>query len=250
MTPVHIAAAEVAGAPPSWAPSIERLPERVPFSSLVAAARVDALPIGLRDDDLTTATVDVSDSHWLAIGPYRSGRSNALGVLAMGLAEVAPGAELLLLAPRRSPLREMPVWRSAARTAEDCGREIGDVLERMEGGAFEQADAYLFIDDGGELTDPRTLAQMERLVRMGRDARLRVVAGVETAAARSIGTAWIRELRREANGLLLQPDLAADGDLLAVRLPRRVAVAMTPGRGFLASRGNASLLQVAQAVST
>ena len=88
-------------------------------------------------------------------------------------------------------------------------------------------------------------SQLERLVRAGRDSSLRVIAAVETGSARGIGNGWIRELRREGHGLLLQPDLAADGDLLATRLPRRVPAPLTPGRGFLVVRGSAELIHVA-----
>ena len=52
-------------------------------------------------------------------------------------------------------------------------------------------------------------------------------------------------VRQSRSGLLLQPDLAADGDLLGVRLPRRVPVAMVPGRGFMVENGTATLVQSA-----
>jgi S-DNA-T family DNA segregation ATPase FtsK/SpoIIIE len=74
---------------------------------------------------------------------------------------------------------------------------------------------------------------------------LRVVAAVDTTGARGVGLGWVRELRKEGHGVLLQPDLAADGDILSARLPRRVAVELRPGRGFLVTRGTAQLVQVA-----
>jgi hypothetical protein len=44
--------------------------------------------------------------------------------------------------------------------------------------------------------------------------------------------------------VLLQPDLAADGDLLGTRLPRRLAVPLVPGRGFAVESGQATLMQL------
>ena len=103
----------------------------------------------------------------------------------------------------------------------------------------------MFIDDGGELNEAKG-GDAARPVGAGsaRDSSLRVVAAVETGSARGIGNGWIRELRREGHGLLLQPDLAADGDLLATRLPRRVPAPLTPGRR-IAVRGSAELIHVA-----
>jgi hypothetical protein len=43
----------------------------------------------------------------------------------------------------------------------------------------------------------------------------------------------------------VQPDLAADGDLLGVRLPRRLTVPLVPGRGFAVENGQATLIQLA-----
>ena len=56
---------------------------------------------------------------------------------------------------------------------------------------------------------------------------------------------WLREIRKSRTGLLLQPDLSVDGDLLGVRLPRRVSTPMRAGRGFLVANGEARLVQIA-----
>jgi S-DNA-T family DNA segregation ATPase FtsK/SpoIIIE len=119
------------------------------------------------------------------------------------------------------------------------------LLQRLEAGEFEGQPVFVFIDDGGELGEARVASQLEQLVRIARDGSLRVIAATETSAARGLGIGWIRELRKEGHGLLLQPDLAADADILSARLPRRTTAPSTPGRGFLVSRGVAELVQVA-----
>ncbi len=224
---------------------IEVLPGRVGRDSLGRAESVAALPLGVGEADLGVTTVDLSEMHLLVAGPYRSGRSTALATIATGVREAEPRAALHLLAPRRSPLRELGFWDSVATSAEACAGKIESLLREAEDGTLESRPTFLVIDDGGELAEATVISNLERLVRVGRDSRLRVIASVESAAARGIGVGWIRELRREGHGLLLQPDLAAEGDLLGARLPRRVAAPLVPGRGFLVRSGEAELVQVA-----
>lgn len=220
------------------------LPRNVPSSSLGKAENIEFVPLGIGDDDLDVATVDLTEMHFLIAGPYRSGRSTALRSIAGGLRSAAPGAAMHLLSPRRSPLLDLGVWSSAATTSDACAETAASLVRRMEAGESHPEPTFVLVDDGGELTEAATIAHLERLVRLGRDGNVRVVGAVESAAARGIGLGWIRELRREGHGLLLQPDLAADGDLLAARLPRRTSAPMVPGRGFLVRTGVAELIQV------
>ena len=55
-------------------------------------------------------------------------------------------------------------------------------------------------------------------------------------------------MRRSRLGVLLQPDVDVDGDLLGTVLPRRPAmatVAPLPGRGYLVVDGRPELVQLA-----
>lgn len=239
----------VAAVPPgrgSPAAAVEVLPDRVDLAELGPAEGIEMVPLGVGDADLGLAAVDLSTTHFMIAGPYRSGRSTALRTLARGLRAAAPSAELHLLAPRRSPLVDLEVWDEVAAGAAACASAVEVLLRRIEAGKFDDRDAFVLIDDAGELSEAVTVTHLERLVRLGRDTRLRVVAAAESMAARGIGVGWIRELRREGHGLLLQPDLAAEGDLFSVRLPRRVAAPLTPGRGFLVRSSEIELVQVAQ----
>jgi len=245
VAPLEQAAGAIRHEGPSPVTQIEVLPAEVPRTSLDPGDGRHAVPLGISDEHLGPATVDLSELHFLVVGPYRSGRSTALATLAHGVRQADPAAALHLLAPRRSPLRELDLWSSKATSADACAELAGSLLERLESGELDTTPSVLFIDDGGELADAMSVTRLERLVRIARDSPLRVVASVEAGSARGIGIAWIRELRREGHGLLLQPDLAADGDLLAARLPRRVSVPLTPGRGFLVVRGSAELIHIA-----
>ncbi len=227
---------------------IASLPDRVAATELAGESEdLHAVPIGIGGPLLAPLTVDLRDRHFLVTGAYRTGRSSTLAMLARGVLQ-APSLEFVhLLAPRPTPLTEAPGWTSLSRGLEACSTvitELAAALVTMP----EQSEptGVLVIDDAGEFTDLATLAALERVVRLGRDRGVRVLAGAETSAARMLGTLWLRDLRRDGNGLLLQPNLMTDGDILSVDLPRRTTVAMLPGRGFLVDRGTATLVQVAQ----
>ena len=239
------AVAAVPGQRSSRVAHIGVLPTHVARDSMERARGAHRVPVGISDEFLDVAAVDLTEMHFLVVGPYRSGRSTTLATLAMGLREAEPSARLHLLAPRRSPLRDLDVWEQLATTAEACATTVASLVQSFESGELDGQSVFVFVDDGGELNDAMALSQLERLVRVARDGSLRVIAAVETSAARGVGLGWVRELRKEGHGLLLQPDLAGDGDLLSARLPRRVPAPLGPGRGFLISRGTAELLQVA-----
>jgi S-DNA-T family DNA segregation ATPase FtsK/SpoIIIE len=101
------------------------------------------------------------------------------------------------------------------------------------------------IDDGEELAESLGAAALETVVRRGRDVDVRVVAAVERQAAQRAFAGWLRELRKEEHGVLLDPDTDVDGDILGVRLPRRSNPIFPPGRGYLVQRGRVELVQVA-----
>jgi S-DNA-T family DNA segregation ATPase FtsK/SpoIIIE len=224
---------------------VEVLPTLVSRDALAVGKGLEELPLGISDEHLGAASIDLSELHFLVIGPYRSGRSTTLGTIARAVRLADPGASLHLLAPRRSPLRELDLWGSVATNVDACVELVGSLVAGLEAAEIDAGHSVLFIDDGGELTDAMIVTRLERLVRLARDSSLRVVAAIEVGSARGIGNAWVRELRREGHGLLLQPDLAADGDLLAARLPRRVSAPMTAGRGFLIARGASELIHIA-----
>lgn len=224
---------------------IQTLPISVPRASLNVGSSLDCIPIGISDADLSAATIDLTDTHFVVVGPYRSGRSTALATVALAARQADTSAKFRLLAPRRSPLRDLDIWERTATTVEGCAEAVDGLLEVLAGKDASAPRIFVFIDDGGELGDPLISARLDRVVRAGRDGDVKILAGVETSAARGIAVPWVREVRKDGHGLLLQPDLMADGDILGARLPRRVAVPLVPGRGFLVFRGQAALVQVA-----
>jgi S-DNA-T family DNA segregation ATPase FtsK/SpoIIIE len=200
--------------------------------------------LGLGDAELEPVTIDLSARHFLVAGPYRSGRSTALRTVVESLRASTPGLELHLLAPRRSPLVELGGWSSVAAGSDRCddaALRLGELVASPP-----PTPVLVVIDDGEELAESLGAAPLETVVRRGRDVELRVLAAAERSAAQRAFAGWLRELRKEEHGLLLDPDLDVDGDILGTRLPRRSSPVFPAGRGYLVERGSVELVQVAE----
>lgn len=100
----------------------------------------------------------------------------------------------------------------------------------------------VLIDDAEALDDPDDAidALFKRLV-----PDVHIIAAGRADLLRTAYGHWTQTLRRSGAGVLLRPDVDFDGDLLAVRLPRRAPVAVTVGRGWLVSSGEAQFIQAA-----
>lgn len=228
--------------PSAKAPGIELLPPIVAADTLPPPGMPLSSVIGIGDENLEPVVANLAETHFLITGPYRSGRSNALGVLAQSLRRFEPSIELHLLAPRRSPLTSLDVWHTAASGVEECTAAAAELAGNSRTGSF-----VVFVDDGTELLEGPAASALEELVRVGRDGAVRVVAAAEVEACRKAWSGWLRELRKDETGLLLSPQADVDGELLGVRLPRRSATPGTAGRGYLVQDGKVELIQVARA---
>lgn len=76
---------------------------------------------------------------------------------------------------------------------------------------------------------------------------LRVIAAGRADDLRTSYNHWTKTIRRSRCGILLQPNIDYDGDLLSVCLPRRTPVEMTTGRAFAGYGGQVILVQCATA---
>ncbi|MCU1540303.1 MAG: cell division protein FtsK, partial [Arthrobacter sp.] len=70
-----------------------------------------------------------------------------------------------------------------------------------------------------------------------------VIAAGRSADLRGLYSHWTKTLRKSRLGVLLQPDVDYDGELLGAVLPRRAPVALTAGRGYIAVGGQLALFQ-------
>ena len=232
------------------APAIRPLPAEISVSELPPPSQPLEAPLGLADSDLTSRAASLADAHFLVVGPYRSGRTTTLRRIAEALRAGDPTLDLCLLAARRSALVDLPIWTSTARGIEECDRAAAELAARVERRTLDGDNPPLVIvvDDGDELADTPGGRALETIVRRGRDLNARIVAAGERQAVHRAFSGWLREIRKDESGILLNPDLDVDGDILGVRLPRRSNLSFPPGRGFLIKRGVAELTQVARTV--
>lgn len=226
------------------ASAVGRLPDAVLVDELGAGAVFAGepwrIPIGIAEDDLQPASVEVYDGeHVLIAGPARSGKSSVL----LAVAELARTAEgvrpaVWAICDRRSPLASGSFDRIAVGPDE--------VPALLAGLRLERGPVLLLIDDAERFEDgDQAIATLLTTERPG----LCVVAAGRSADLRSLYSHWTRSVRKSRCGVLLQPDVDYDGELLGVTLPRRAPVALTVGRGYAASGGTVRLVQTASAGS-
>ncbi|PZE69563.1 FtsK/SpoIIIE domain-containing protein [Curtobacterium sp. MCBD17_021] len=230
------------------ASAVGRLPGSVSVTDLAVPARFDTepwqLPVGIAEDDLGTAVLEVYDGeHVLVAGPARSGKSSVLLALAAA-ARSADGVKPAVwgICDRRSPLANALEHGTVDRLA--VGAD--EVPALLAGIRLERGPVLLLIDDAERFDDgDQGIASLLATERPG----LCVVAAGRSADLRSLYSHWTRAVRKARCGVLLQPDVDYDGELLGVTLPRRSPVALTTGRGYVASGGAVRLVQTASAAS-
>jgi S-DNA-T family DNA segregation ATPase FtsK/SpoIIIE len=225
-------------------PAVGVLPATVSLASLCAASPrsngvgadhgdADNVVVGIGDRALTPIGLTLRPGdHALVVGPPRSGRSNALAIIADQLRAARPEAWIGLVAPRdRRPSHDV-----YDRTATD--------LTALDVPSGERA--YLLVDDA-ELVEDLGGLLATRLHAL--DPHLHVIAAGRPDALRAGFGHWTQLVRRSRLGVLLQPDPLVDGDLLGVTLPRHRRPINQAGRGYVVAAGLCDLAQLALARS-
>ncbi|HEY4376671.1 MAG TPA: hypothetical protein VGM93_05915, partial [Acidimicrobiales bacterium] len=229
------------GPPPHRRPAtFGVLPDDLSTTSVAAAARpvvragLWRIPLGLADEDLAPAHLLLHPGeHALIAGPGRSGRTTALCSIAQAVGGHPAGVLVVAVADGRSPLRS-----AAGVVLAFPPHEVASRIDRLR---RHPGPVVVLVDDAERLDD----APMADLVTdAGPD--LHVVAAGRADALRHAFGHWTQHVRAARTGVLLQPDLDLDGDLLGCRLPRRMPRGPAPGRGWLVTNGSAELIQVAR----
>jgi S-DNA-T family DNA segregation ATPase FtsK/SpoIIIE len=152
----------------------------------------------------------------LVAGPPRSGRTNALRVLAEAASRA--GRPVVLVGPDDEP----------------------EVLTRLLG---RHPDLLVLVDDVDRVVDgPLEPVLSEAARRADRGDGALVVA----TTASSLGSRFRGldvDTARRGHALLLSPS-SRDGDVVGVRLPRAGTASIVPGRGVVVSDGRVSAVQV------
>jgi S-DNA-T family DNA segregation ATPase FtsK/SpoIIIE len=224
------------------APRLPELPRLVPLDGLVTPVRERvgdtwALPLGVDADHHEPVVLDVHPGdHLLIAGPARSGRSEALRLVARAARRAGGGA--LAWCPRGGPLAADP------HVVVITGRD--DLTARLDARATSAGPTVVLIDDGELVDDPTGLVSTI-VAGTGPHAGVVVVAAGRVDALRAAYGHWTQPLRRRRLGLLLRPDGDADGDLFGVLPPRTPHLPPAPGRGVLVAAGEVRPLQLALA---
>jgi S-DNA-T family DNA segregation ATPase FtsK/SpoIIIE len=227
-----------AGAPPAAVATLPALVRRTDGPTGLPAFHAF---LGLRETELAPVVVDLTHANFVIAGPYRSGRSTTLAVIAKGIAESTEGVELHLVAPRRTQAESRAPWSSITRGSEY--KPVVELVEELLDKADEGTPVVLCIDDATEV-DPTGMSGLERLLRQARDLPLRVVIAAEAQALRTSYSPWHVQMRKDGVGALLNPNLELDGDLLGARFPWRRAISFPIGRGMYVESGSFDVLQV------
>ena len=193
------------------------------------------LTIGIDDATLSAARLVLHPGDHVTIaGPSRSGKSSLLCLLSAQIRALLPDAvQLALTDPSRSPLHDWP-------SLDGCG-SYEALHKYLVAGATQPGRWFVLVDDAPAVEDKDRA--LEQLVRARPD--LHIIAAGRPSELKGAYGHWTRALRQSRTGVLLQPDLATDGDLFNLRLPRRLPTPLVPGRGFLLTDNHPHLTHVA-----
>ncbi|MEU3841775.1 FtsK/SpoIIIE domain-containing protein [Streptomyces sp. NPDC028635] len=197
--PTRITASEALALDPEFAPSS-------PLWALV----------GVGGDELHPVGVDLEENGpgFVIAGPPKSGRSTIL--LAATESLLRSGTPVVLVTPRRSPLRDLEGRDGVLGVLNADSRE--DDLEELVGKAPN--GSYVVIADDAELLyDTRLDEALEAVVRKGADGGIGLLAAGTTDSLAGQYRGFVVEARKSRNGLLLTPQTPSEGELFGIRLP-------------------------------
>src|SRR6266700_1632636 len=207
-------------------------PDFVPPSPMWALA-------GAGGDQLSPQGIDISDEGpgVVVAGPARSGRSTTLLTMARSL--IAAQTPILVITPRRSPLRALEGTPGVVAV---LGADFDVEFLRAE---LNPLDRYVvLVDDAELLFDTPNSAVLERIIVTGRDADHGLILAGTTGDLGRCYTGFIPAALKSRCGVLVTVDTPDDGDLFGVRLPRNAAPGPL-GRGLILRPGRMAPIQLA-----
>jgi S-DNA-T family DNA segregation ATPase FtsK/SpoIIIE len=214
--------------------TLDVLPDVISYADALAL-RVNRGPmrplVAVGGDSLTALGPDLGDVPTFVIGgPPRTGRSTALLVAAESL--LAEGTGLVVLAPRRSPLRGLEGRPGVSAVITDPEVTVPDFRTVL--GNIPQDNAVIVIDDAELLMGSDIDGDLAMLARgaQGNGWGILAAGNAESLALSLAG--WMGQVKRNRTGMLLSPQSLSDGDIIGIKLSRGyVGQAPQPGRGLL-----------------
>jgi len=203
---------------------------RSPLWALVGAGGDELGPMGL---DL----LDEGPGLTIA-GPARSGRSTTLLTMAKSL--LARSTPLLVVTPRRSPLRSLDGEDGVIKVL-GAGTKPEDITAAVDG----MERFAVIVDDAELLFNGPLSAPLEKLLASGRDGEHGLIIAGSTGDLGRAYSGFIKETLKSRCGVYTAVESPNDGDLFGVRLPRNAAGGGALGRGLLIRPGSMTPIQLA-----
>ncbi|MEV5946884.1 FtsK/SpoIIIE domain-containing protein [Streptomyces sp. NPDC051993] len=218
---------------------VDALPARITAGEAMALDPDFVVPsklwalLAVGGDELAPIGVDLEESGpgFVIGGPPKSGRSTALMCAAESL--LAQGTPLVLVTPRRSPLRDLEGREGVLGVLDAEAREddLEELVEKAEGRPY-----VLLADDAELIYDTRLDEALEAFLRKGVDGGLGLIAAGTSDSLSSQYRGFVTAARKSRNGLLLNPQNSQEGELFNIRLPSNIGSGQ-PGSGLLVSGG-------------
>ncbi len=195
--------------------------------------------VGAGGDELRPQGLDVRDEGpgLVVAGPPRSGRSTTLMTMASCL--LASGTPVVVITPRRSPLRSLDGTPGvlAVLGADGTADALTAATQGLERYVVLADDAELLIN--GALSGP-----LEQLLLSGRDADHGLILAGATGDLARAYSGFIPAALKSRCGVFVAVGAPSDGDLFGVRLPRNAGTGAL-GRGLLVRPGAVLPVQLA-----
>jgi DNA segregation ATPase FtsK/SpoIIIE, S-DNA-T family len=139
------------------------------------------------------------------------------------------GAEVLVTAPRTSPLRELEGKPGVRAVLTDEDLMESELTEHLGG----DGPVVLVMDDAELHKDFMAGDYMRSFIRAAGERTGVVIAGNSADVCGGF-MGWQIDIKKNRSGVLLSPQDLGDGDLLGVRLPRSVVGGQVqPGRALM-----------------
>ncbi|MEU3159142.1 FtsK/SpoIIIE domain-containing protein [Streptomyces griseoincarnatus] len=201
---------------------VDALPSRITVPEALALDPDFASPsplwalIGVGGDELQPVGIDLEENGpgFVIAGPPKSGRSTLLTAATETL--LRSGTPVVLVAPRRSPLRELEGREGVLGLLNADSREedLEELVDKASGGSY-----VVVVDDAELLYDTRLDEALETVVRKGADGGIGLIAAGSTDSLSGQYRGFAVEARKSRNGLLLTPQSPSEGELFGIRLP-------------------------------
>lgn len=215
---------------------LDALPDRITYAEAAALRPAYADPrmrpmISVGGDTLTALAPDLADvPTFVVAGPPRSGRSTALLTAAQSL--LAVGTGVIVLAPRRSPLRDLEGRPGVVAMITEAEVPVNDFRQVLRN--VPQDTAVIVVDDAELFMNSEIDSDLALLARGGAGNGWAVLAAGNAESLSLSLAGWVGQVKRNRSGMLLSPQNLADGEVIGVKLTRGlVGGAPRPGRGLL-----------------